>query len=172
MGIKNSTYRTTSLEDWVTNLYLRLGILQPKQLKIEYIAKIYGIFIKKNPMPSFYIVNGSYRAIHIDSRVSVDVQKEMFLHEFCHILRHVGIQSKMPVSFRELQEWDAKNFTRYAAIPHHLIKYIDLDSHNVIDQMVSLFKVTPELCEERLEQIKNRTRYNIYVAESAHNYEV
>jgi predicted kinase len=171
MGIENSTYRTTSLEDWVTNLYKRLGILQPNQLKIEYLARLFGIFIKKNPMPSFYIVNGRYKAINIDSRVSEDIQKEMFFHELCHILRHVGIQSKMPLSFRDFQEWDAKNFTRYAAIPHHMIKYIDLDNYYVIDQMVGLFKVTPELCEERLEQIKNRTRYNIYVAEPNHKYE-
>jgi hypothetical protein len=172
MGIKNNTYRTTGLEDWVTNFYLRLKIVQPKQLKIEYIAKIYEIHIKKNPMPAFYMVNGRYRAIHIDSRVSEDEQREMFFHELCHLLRHVGIQSKMPLSFRDFQEWDAKNFTRYAAIPHHMIKYIDLYSHNVIDHMVGLFKVTPELCVERLDQIKNRTRYNIYVAEPNHKYEV
>jgi hypothetical protein len=53
-----------------------------------------------------------------------------------------------------------------------MIRYINLYSPNVIDHMVSLFKVTPELCVERLDQIKNRTRYNIYVAEPNHKYEV
>jgi hypothetical protein len=163
-------YRTTALEDWVTNLYKRLGINHPKQINTSDIARYFRIYIKRKERPSFHFIDGRYAEITIDVRKEIDIQKEMFFHELCHVLRHSGNQLKMPKLFKDLQEWDAKNFTLYAAIPHHMIKYIDLDSPYVIDQMVSLFKVTPELCQERYEQIKNRTRYNIYVAESEHIY--
>jgi hypothetical protein len=97
-----------------------------------------------------------FRGITIDARKSKKVQREMFFHEFCHILRHAGIHSMMPEAFHELQEWDAKSFVRYAAIPHHMLKFIDFDNPYVIDQMVSLFKVTSELCEDRLLQIQKK----------------
>jgi hypothetical protein len=159
-------YYTTALEDWVTQFYMRLRILQPRQIKIEYIARVYEIFIHRKPIPAFYEVVGRYRGITIDSREDLTVQQELFFHELSHILRHSGIQTMMPAAFRELQERDARHFTLYAAIPHHMLRFIDLEDPYVIDQMTSLFKITPELCKERLEQINNRclnfTRKTVY----------
>lgn len=150
------SYQTTALEDWVTNFYVRLKIFHPSQINIEQIARIYDIFIhRKNMLPSHEVI-GRYRGITIDIRESKDVQREIFFHELCHILRHFGVQNMMPKAFEELQERDSKHFTRYAAIPHHMLKYIDFKDPFVIDQMVSLFKVTPELCVERLLQIKSK----------------
>lgn len=139
-------YPTTALEDWVTELEARLRIYHPEQIKIDQIAHTFCIFIHHKPLLAFYEVVGRYRGITIDSRMSTDKQKEMFFHELCQILRHTGRQTMMPAAFRELQEWDARNFVRYAAIPHHMLKYIDLNNEHIIDQMVRLFKVTPELC--------------------------
>lgn len=156
MEFLNNLYRTTALEDWVTKFYVRLKIFHPNHIDEDYIARSCSIFIHRKARPSYYEVVGRYRGITIDIRDSKEVQREMFFHELCHILRHSGVQSMLPYSFRELQEWDAKNFTRYAAIPYHMIKYINLNDKNVVDQMVSLFKVTPQLCEQRLYQIKNR----------------
>jgi hypothetical protein len=167
-----TNYYTTALEDWVTNFYSRLRILQPRQINIEYIAKVYDIYINKKPCPSFYFVNGRFRGITVDSREDGLIQREMFFHELAHILRHTGVQSMIPNAFRELQEWDARRFTLYASIPHHMLKFIDLDDPYVIEQMSNLFKVTPVLCEERLEQIHNRCLGFKYVAENIHTYEV
>jgi Zn-dependent peptidase ImmA (M78 family) len=164
-------YKTTALEDWVTHFYKRLKILRPQQIDEDYIARIYSIFINRWKLPSFHKVNGNFRGIYIDIRKPKDVQREIFFHELCHILRHMGVQSMMPDAFRELQEWDARNFTLYAAIPQHMLKFIDLNDEYVIDQMASLFKVTPELCEERLEQIQNRRLSFSYIAENRHKYE-
>ena len=150
------SYYTTALEDWVTKLYLRLKIYRPEDIKIEYIARINDIFIHRKPLNSFFEVFGRYKGIVIDNRESKEKQREIFFHEWCHILRHSGIQTMLPDAFRELQERDARHFTRYAAIPYHMLKFIDFNDEYVIEQMVSLFKVTPELCQERLEQIKNR----------------
>jgi hypothetical protein len=160
MGIQNSLYRTTALEDWVTNFYIRLRILHPKQINIESIAKMNDIFIHHKPLPSDHKVIGRYRGITIDTRKPKELQREIFFHELCHILRHCGVQSMMKAAFREMQERDARHFTRYAAIPYHMIRFIDLDDPYVIDQMVDNFKVTPELCLERLEQIKSRSSKN------------
>lgn len=166
-----SNYNTTALEDWVTQFYTRLRILHPRQLKIENIGKVYEIFIHRKPIPAFYEVKGRYRGITIDSREDSLVQREMFFHELAHILRHNGIQSMLPAAFRELQEWDARHFTLYATIPHHMLRFIDFNDEYVIDQMVGIFKVTPGLCEERLEQIHNRCISGTYVAEPRFNYE-
>jgi hypothetical protein len=171
MGIKHDIYLTSALEDWVTNFYTRLRILQPNQIKIEYISRMNEIFIHRKSMPAFHEVIGRYRGITIDKRESIEVQREMFFHELCHILRHCGVQSMMPAAFREMQERDARHFTRYAAIPFHMIKFIDLEDPYVIDQMVDKFKVTPEMCMERLAQIKNRScGMQQYIAETSHTY--
>jgi Zn-dependent peptidase ImmA (M78 family) len=165
-------YKTTALEDWITNLYIRKGILRPQQINEDYFARLYEITINRWKLPSKYIVNGRFRGIYIDIRKPKDLQREIFFHEFAHILRHSGCQTMMPDAFRELQEWDARHFTLYAAIPAHMLKYIDFNDEYVIDQMASLFKVTPNLCEERLEQIRNRCMSMSYVAENRHKYEV
>ncbi|BDG47749.1 hypothetical protein PspKH34_23100 [Parageobacillus sp. KH3-4] len=62
----------------------------------------------------------------------------------------------MPEAFRELQERDANHFTKYAAIPFHMLRFIDWREPYIVEHMSNMFKVTPELCEERLTQIRNR----------------
>lgn len=165
-------YLTSALEDWVTNFYSRLKIHHPKQIKLEYIARVYEIHIHRKPMPAFYEVIGRYRGITIDNREALTMQREMFFHELAHILRHAGVQSMMPAALRELQERDARHFTRYAAIPHHMLQFVDFNDPYVIDQMSNLFKVTPELCEERLAQIYHRSISQKYIAENRNTYEI
>ncbi|MGM0853109.1 MAG: ImmA/IrrE family metallo-endopeptidase [Bacillota bacterium] len=150
------TYRTTGLEDWVSRFYIKLGITNPDLISEERISRFLGIYVKKKPIPSSFHVIGRYQDIVIDSREPIEKHREIFFHELCHILRHSGVQTIMPASFRELQEWDANHFTQYAAIPYHMIKYIPINDRDVIKQMSDMFLVSPELCEERLEQIIRR----------------
>lgn len=154
--MKIITYPTTALEDWVTNFYLRLGIRSPGQINETVIARRLNIFIHRKPRSSFNEIYGRYMGISIDSRETLEIQREMFFHELCHILRHSGIQSMMPEAFRELQEWDARNFTLYAAIPYHMLHFIDLEQIDPVGDMAYMFKVSYDLAEERLEQIKRR----------------
>lgn len=149
-------YMTTALEDWVTSFYLRMEIKNPTDILEMNIARRNEIFIKRSKMPSKYDVVGRFRCITIDIRKDKLLQREIFFHELCHILRHAGKQGILPEAFRKLQEWDARNFVRYAAIPNHMLHFIDLQDPLVIDQMVHTFKVTPELCTERLLQIEAR----------------
>ncbi|MCP3741416.1 ImmA/IrrE family metallo-endopeptidase [Rossellomorea sp. BNER] len=155
------TYRTTGLEDWVSMLYVKLGINCPSQINEEKISRYFEIYVKKKPMHSSFHIIGRYKDIVIDSREPVEKHREIFFHELCHILRHSGIQTIMPSAFRELQEWDANHFTQYAAIPYHMIKYIPFNDMDIIKQMTEMFKVSPELCEERLKQIYRRNQVHI-----------
>jgi Zn-dependent peptidase ImmA (M78 family) len=149
-------YQTTELEDWISNMYHKLGITSPAHINEQKISRYFEIYLKKKPMYSSYHIFGRYKDIVIDDREPKEKHREIFFHELCHIIRHAGIQSMMPTAFRELQEWDAQHFTKYAAIPYHMLKYIPFQDHDVVNQMSLMFQVSPELCEMRLEQIKRR----------------
>jgi Zn-dependent peptidase ImmA (M78 family) len=149
-------YHTTALEDWVTKFYIRLKIYHPDEINPFIISHKLRIFIREKPFPSTHQVVGRFRCIVLDSRLSKEEKREAFFHELCHILRHVGVQSMMPSAFLELQERDARHFTKYAAIPFHMLRYIDIHDQFVVEQMTNIFKVTPELCTERLFDIKRR----------------
>ncbi len=84
-------YYTTALEDWVTNLYKRLGIFHPSHIDPSFIARKMNIFLREKPFPSTHQVVGRFRCIVVDSRLSKEEKREAFFHELCHILRHVGV---------------------------------------------------------------------------------
>jgi Zn-dependent peptidase ImmA (M78 family) len=149
-------YHTTALEDWVTKFYIRLKIYHPEEINPFIISNKLRIFLREEPFPSTHQVVGRFRCIVLDSRLPKEEKREAYFHELCHILRHVGVQSMMPSAFRELQERDARHFTKYAAIPFHMLKYIDIHDQFVVEQLTNIFKVTPELCTERLFDIKRR----------------
>nr|WP_035294826.1 ImmA/IrrE family metallo-endopeptidase [Brevibacillus thermoruber] len=150
------TYSPTPLESWVSQFYLSLGIREPIDLDESRIAKALNIFLVYKDVPSMSYEFGRFRSITIDKRLPAKVQRERFYHELCHILRHAGRQIMMPKAFRELQEWDARNFTRYAALPLHMITDIDVKQPGIIEVLSDRFMVTPELCAERLRRIKEK----------------
>lgn len=153
-------YTTTALEDWITQRYSRLHIKTAIDIDIKRIARYYDIYIHYKPLPARYDIFGRYRAIVLDSRVSLEEQREQFFHELCHILRHVGHQSMMPSAFRELQEWDANRFMMYAALPYYLIRKYDFNNSYLIHDLANDFKVREDLCKKRLEQIKRNVIVN------------
>jgi hypothetical protein len=154
-------YMPTPLESWVSEKYKRMKMLKPEDICEDKIAWIYNIFYFKKPIPSNSFENGRFKSITIDSRIVPPLQREQFYHEWCHILRHVGNQNMMPAAFRELQEYDARNFTRYAAIPYHMLDLYDLRDSQLIDQWQSDFKITAELCNERLQRLKSKQYYKM-----------
>ncbi|WP_019123771.1 ImmA/IrrE family metallo-endopeptidase [Brevibacillus massiliensis] len=150
-----TVYRPTPLETWVIDFYGRLGIVEPEDLDEAEIARVLHIYLFYKEVPSQAYENGRFKSITIDKRLPVAKQRERFYHELCHILRHSGRQFMMPEAFRELQERDARNFTRYAALPLHMLKCFDFREPYIIDLLSERFKVTPELCEERMRKIQN-----------------
>ncbi|MGG4444800.1 ImmA/IrrE family metallo-endopeptidase [Brevibacillus fortis] len=154
------SYSSTPLEIWISQFYKQLGIYAPEELDEQRIARSLGIHLFYKEIPSMAYEFGRFKSITIDKRLSSLMQREHFYHELCHILRHSGRQLIMPIAFRELQEWDARNFTRYAALPLHMLTRYDFRQMEIIDVLSEQFKVTPELCQERLERIKGRLILN------------
>ncbi|MEQ6390385.1 ImmA/IrrE family metallo-endopeptidase [Bacillaceae bacterium S4-13-58] len=156
-------YTTSHLEDWVTKWYLKNKMFEPKDLIIGRIALRHGIYVKQKEMPSRYDIIGRYKGITLDARLPNKLQREQFFHELCHFLRHYGNQSMMPAAFRELQERDARHFTRYAALPHHMITNYDYTDPSIVQVLAEDFSVTEELCFERLLHIqRNQTTEKMY----------
>jgi IrrE N-terminal-like domain len=149
-------YIPTSLELWISQKYIKMKILSPTDLTEEKIAWINKIFLFKKPIGSTSYENGKFKSITIDSRIVPTLQREQFYHEWCHLLRHAGGQIMIPAAFKELQEFDAKNFTKYAAIPYHMISKYDLNDPQIIENWEYDFRVSTELCTERLQNIKRR----------------
>ncbi|UFJ42026.1 ImmA/IrrE family metallo-endopeptidase [Brevibacillus humidisoli] len=148
-------YRPTALEAWVVQFYRRLRIEQPEDLAETEIAHSLNIYLSYRDVPSLSYEMGRFKSITIDSRMPSQVQREHFFHELCHLLRHAGRQSMMPAAFRELQERDAHHFTRYAALPLHMLLSFDFRDPGIIENLTERFRVTPELCQKRLEKIRH-----------------
>jgi Zn-dependent peptidase ImmA (M78 family) len=154
-------------------LYKRIRIIKPSDLDEVKIARTFEIFIKRKPVPSsISYQSGRFKSITLNSDLPFEQQREDFYHELCHFLRHAGWQLMMPEAFRELQEWDARHFTRYAAIPYHMLEHFDYTDPDLITNMAETFKVTKELCVERLMKIKARYLHNqTLISEKWEHYE-
>lgn len=158
VGNLSYIYKPFELEKWISRYYLRHGINFPDDIDERTIARSFDIHLTYKEKRSFAFEDGKFKLINIDSRLSKSEQREQFFHELCHILRHCGYQTMMPKAFRELQEFDAMRFTRYATIPFGMLKYIDLKSPHVIYEMANTFNVSEDICRERLDGIyRNKT---------------
>lgn len=146
-------YKPFEVEKWVSNYYYKQGIVQPSDIDEKAIARSLGIFLSYKEQRSYSYEEGRFRMINVDSRLNQEQKREQFFHELCHLLRHCGYQILMPKAFRELQEFDSKRFTRYAAIPFGMLSLIDLKSPYAVQEMSITFNVSEDLCRERLEGI-------------------
>lgn len=151
-------YKPFPLDSWVSKLYKRIGIYTPNEINEKAIARAFRIYLTYTEKRSYSAQNGNFKLINININLSKEKQREVFFHELCHILRHEGYQYKMmPTAFRELQEWDAAHFTRYAAVPFHMLGHVNWSSPTLIEDMSKTFKVSEELCEYRVNHI-NRNK--------------
>lgn len=151
-------YENTPLEHWIESLYIQHGITSPLDLNIFNLAEKWDIWIYFREMTSQALEINGMQTIIIDKRLSLAEQWLDFLHELCHLLRHGGNQTLMPPSLLELQEEQADQFVLYAALPHFMVKDLQLPNteNDIINLLVSEFRVTPFLAAKRLDQIKRR----------------
>lgn len=149
-------YTLSTLEEFVVRMYRNLRIYDPDDITEENVCFIFRIYLKRSPVATHSVELGNFRAINLDSRMTIHKQREAFFHELAHLLRHSGRQTTMPAAFRELQEWDAHRFTLYAACPIHMLHLFDLKDPDIINEMSRRFRVTPTLCHERLAKIKEK----------------
>ncbi|TRM08778.1 ImmA/IrrE family metallo-endopeptidase [Lentibacillus cibarius] len=146
-------YRPFQVEKWISRFYYKIGIVNPEDIDERTITKHLGIHLTYKEKRSFSAEDGQFKLINIDSRLSGQEQREHFYHELCHVLRHYGSQLLMPKAFIELQEFDAKRFTRYAAIPFDMLKLFDLKSPYIVQNMAYRFNISEKICKERLDGI-------------------
>lgn len=149
-------YVPTRLEQWVSDWYKGMQIFEPHEIDEYIISEHEGILLLEKPLPSHAYSDGNLKVICIDSRENNMTRREQFFHEMCHILRHEGSQTKLHSDFRLLQEADAENFSKYAAIPIHMLEKIDFREPYIVDLVSEIFSVSFELAELRLRQIKNK----------------
>lgn len=147
------TYKPFPLDLWVSRLLKRIGVIEPRDIDEKNIAQALRIYLTYNDKRCYSYEEGRFKLININKDLEKNIQRERFFHELCHILRHSGCQLNMPISFKELQEWDADHFTKYAAIPYHMLKYVDFKSPTLVYDMASIFKVSEELCQNRIDHI-------------------
>ncbi|WP_416149452.1 ImmA/IrrE family metallo-endopeptidase [Salipaludibacillus sp. HK11] len=159
-------YTQTHLEAWIDNLYIELDIHTPSEMYEKKIADYLNIYLFKKPLPSNSYINGEYRTMTIDNRISVVKQREVFFHELAHIVRHVGWQFKeMPLRFKELQEWDSRHFYFYAAMPWAILRNINLESPNIVVELSEAFFVSESFVINKLHYIRRKAKeYDVSVA--------
>jgi len=149
------------LEEKVVKMYKAMNIYTPGDININEIAHYLRIHLKFSTNQSYSYQSGNFMIININQSFSKIKQREVFFHELCHLLRHYGNQYKnVPIAFRELQEWDAEHFTRYAAIPFHMLKYIDWKSQTLVQDMSKTFCISEEICQQRVDHIKRNKQVN------------
>lgn len=120
-------YKPFRLDSWVSKFYKAIGILTPQDINEKNIAKSLRIFLTYTDKRCFFSTQtGNFKLININKDIPPEKQREIFFHELCHLLRHEGYQYKMmPDAFREIQEREAGHFTRYAAVPYHMLQFLD-----------------------------------------------
>jgi Zn-dependent peptidase ImmA (M78 family) len=136
-----------------------MGIITPEDIELRTISYKLGIHLTFTELRSYSRDEGNFKISNINKNLDQTSQREIFFHELCHILRHEGYQYKrMPSDFRDLQEWDAYRFTRYAAIPLHMLKYLNWKSPFLVKEMSRLFTISEEVCQSRIEHIYRNSK--------------
>jgi Zn-dependent peptidase ImmA (M78 family) len=155
-------YSPFELENFVSILYIKLGIFYPNEINEQHIASRLEIELVYSRFRSYADESDGFKIINVHKYLDAIQKREVFFHELGHLLLHGGDQRYVPKMFRDWQEWAANRFTRYAAIPYHMLKFIDFSRSrtHILLQMQEMFKVSEKLCLERLEQIERNTRKN------------
>ncbi|CAH1205325.1 hypothetical protein PAECIP111891_02725 [Paenibacillus allorhizoplanae] len=162
-----SLYRPTELEKWLEKEYRSIGIEYASDMDLDLISSIFDVEIRTYAGPSFAEwKEDEYSFIFLNAYLNEKQRREVFFHELCHPLQHVGQQEIMPKSFIELQEIQAKNFQHYAAMPSYLLEEFKSVSPSLLVKVIAEeFCLTEPFVQHRLEQIQKRVQSAQYEEE-------
>lgn len=163
-------YKTTHLEQLVEQIFLENGILIPQNITIDFIASKLNISVEIINLESLsHETEAGKRIIFLNKRKSITEQREDFLHELCHLLRHAGNQIILPPPFVQYQEDDAEAFVLYASLPFFMIKQLNLspDLGQAVKQLSVAFSTSIDMARKRYEQILRREYEGAMSAEVA-----
>lgn len=160
-------YHTTQLEQYVEDLYIRIGITEPQQLTIDELSQRLNIWVYYENIRSRAIDSATGMcSMFIDNRLLPQLQWLEFLHELCHLLRHAGNQTIMPSSFLEAQEEEADRFAMYASVPFSILSRLPVPDRRseAIAYIADEFRIPPDIAEKRLEQIQRKVLQGTLIA--------
>ncbi len=149
---------TTHTEDFIKELYNRIGISIPQQLDYQLIAMELGIkvFYWRDSSQALFANNRPF--IFLNESLSQQQQWQEFCHELAHVLLHTGDQFSMSPLFREYQENKANNFMYHACIPTFMLEELQVYdyTHKTVLKIQELFNVEYEFALRRLKQYYNK----------------
>ncbi|WP_407969038.1 ImmA/IrrE family metallo-endopeptidase [Bacillus altitudinis] len=160
------------LEEEVKKIYTKLNMFTPESIDMERIAVALKIWLHFERRPSIvFCVNGSYSMV-IDKRLNKKQQWEEFGHELCHVIKHYGNQFDMHKLFRELQEFQAKQFMYHFCVPTFMLQKMRLPplQSEAIKFIGDAFNVTYSFAARRLE-IFERKQFLFLINEKKHRSE-
>lgn len=160
-------YKPTELEKLLEKEYRNIGIEYASDMDLDLIASIFNVEIRTYAGPSFAEwKEDEYSFIFLNAYLNEKQRREVFFHELCHPLQHVGQQEIMPKSFIELQEIQAKNFQHYAAMPSYLLEEFKSVSPSLLVKVIAEeFCLTERFVYHRLQQIEKRVQTAQYEEE-------
>lgn len=165
-------YQNSHLEDYIRQLYKDLSIEEPDQLNMYVIADQLnvGVYLTSNTSEAFYWQDRYY--VFVDRNLDSRQRWQDFSHELCHVLRHSGHQGHMPISFRELQEWQADNFMYHFCVPTFMLQKIHLphDQFEAIRLISETFNVEYSFAVKRLEMYYRKDVNKMIYASSTDIY--
>ena len=151
----------TTLEDFVEELYMDIGIVKAKEIDMFAIASYLGIKLKFWDETSEAIEDeDGVFWILINEELGPKEQWQDFAHELCHVLQHEGYQLNMITDFIRYQEIKADNFMYNFCVPTFMLEEYKIANYYNIEDGVSIvakdFNVTEEFSRKRLIQFRNK----------------
>jgi len=154
---------TSYTEDFVKELYYRIGILRPQKLDFGVISYKMGIDVFYWNKPSQALFLNEFAWIFLNNHLSPQQIWQDFCHELGHVLLHVGNQKRMTESFRKYQEYKANHFMYHACVPTFMLH--EMEESISVKKIIQVFNVEEKFAEIRLEQYANRkldiTNWNV-----------
>lgn len=161
-------YKKTHLEDFVEQLYIQNDITTPKDITVDTLSKSLNVVVEHVRIKSVsYQMKDGKLVILLDERKTTQKQRNDFLHELGHLLRHEGNQILLPKLLVQSQEEDAEQFVLYALMPFFMMQRLELspDRKQAVQQLATVFTVGTELASKRYDQIIRREFEGIAMAE-------
>lgn len=146
---------TTHTEDFIKELYNKIGITKPSLLKSQKIATPLNIQVFYWNRTSQALFDGSQVFIFLNDQLPEPQLWQDFCHELGHVLLHTGHQDRMKKTWIEYLENKANNFMYHACVPSFMLDKMDPDTLTVQD-VQQLFNVEYEFAMKRLTQYLSR----------------
>lgn len=141
----------THTEDFVMQLYMKIGIASPEGLDYRIIAHALGIEVYLWPKRSMAMFHNHLPYIMLHDQQSEAQLWQDFCHELCHVLLHEGGSQKKAIypGWIKYQERKANYFMRHATVPTFMLdNYKELSVTSISEH----FCVEHHLAHQRLNE--------------------